>query len=60
MAQREADKHQAGGPGKAAKEGHIDPEKRNQPGQKQTPHEDGPGGGSGTRGVPPEKRRDAG
>jgi hypothetical protein len=60
MTQRDDDKHRAGGPGKASKEGHIDPAKRNKPGQKQTPKDDGPGGGGGTRGVPPEKRRDAG
>lgn len=54
-------RHAAGGPGKASKEGHIDPGKTNKPGQKQSgPREDGPGGGSGERGVPAEKRRDAG
>ncbi len=37
MTQRDDDKHRAGGPGKASKEGHIDPGKRNKPGQKQTP-----------------------
>jgi hypothetical protein len=56
----EADKHSAGGPGKASKEGHIDPEKRNKPGQKQTPHPDGPGGESGTKGVPEGDVRDSG
>jgi hypothetical protein len=60
MTQRDGDKHRAGGPGKASKEGHVDPGKRNKPGQKQTPRDDGPGGGGGgTRGVPPEERRDA-
>lgn len=53
-------KHAAGGPGKASKEGHIDPDKRNKPGQKQAPKDDGPGGGSGEREVPPEQRCDAG
>jgi hypothetical protein len=32
---REDRKHAAGGPGKSAKEGHIDPQKRNAPGQNQ-------------------------
>ena len=35
MAGIEERKHAAGGPGKAAKEGHIDPEKRNKPSQNQ-------------------------
>ena len=35
MADTDEKKHQAGGPGKAAKEGHIDPSKRNKPGQNQ-------------------------
>jgi hypothetical protein len=60
MTQRDADKHQAGGPGKSAKKGHIDPDQHNKPGQKQTPHERGVGGEGGTRGVPPEKQRDSG
>ncbi len=60
MTERDARKHAAGGPGKASKEGHSDPEKRNKPGQKQTPEEDELGGGGGMRGVPPEKRRDTG
>lgn len=50
MTATEDRKHAAGGPGKASKEGHIDPEKHNKPGQKQTPKPDGPGGGGGTRG----------
>lgn len=53
-------RHAAGGPGKASKEGHIDPEKHNKPGQKQTPHPDGPGGESGTKGVPERDVRDSG
>jgi len=53
-------KHAAGGPGKASKEGHIDPDKRNKPGQKQTSHPDGPGGESGTEGAPPEQQRRGG
>ena len=32
---REDQKHAAGGPGKSAKEGHIDPDKRNTPSQNQ-------------------------
>jgi hypothetical protein len=56
----EAAKHAAGGPGKPSKEGHIDPEKRNKPGQKQSPHPDGPGGESGTKGVPEKDVRDSG
>ncbi len=60
MTRRDEERHQAGGPGKSAKKGHIDPENRNKPGQKQTPHERGPGGEGGTRGVPPEDRRDSG
>lgn len=59
MTKTEADKHAAGGPGKPSKEGHLDPDKHNAPGQKQHPESRGPGKG-GTRGVPPEKRRDAG
>lgn len=55
----EAAKHRAGGPGKPSKEGHVDPEKHNQPGQKQSDRERGPGKGGG-RGVPPDERRDAG
>ena len=55
----ESGKHQAGGPGKASKEGHVDPGKHNQPSQKQSEKERGPGKG-GSRGVPPEERRDAG
>ena len=35
MAGIEDRKHAAGGPGKSAKEGHIDPEKRNKPSQNQ-------------------------
>ncbi len=56
----ERDKHAAGGPGKPSKEGHIDPEKRNKPGQKQSAHPRGPGGEGGTKGVPEEKRRPGG
>jgi hypothetical protein len=56
----EARKHAAGGPGKPSKEGHIDPEKRNKPGQKQSPHPDGPGGESGTKAVPEKDVRDSG
>jgi hypothetical protein len=56
----EQDKHAAGGPGKASKEGHIDPEKHNKPGQKQSAHPRGPGGEGGTKGVPDEDVRDSG
>ncbi len=56
----EQKKHAAGGPGKPSKEWHIDPEKHNKPGQKQSAHPDGPGGESGTKGVPEEKRRPGG
>lgn len=54
------DKHAAGGPGKSAKMGHIDPDKHNKPGQKQTPHPDGPGGEGGAKGAPEEQRRQGG
>jgi hypothetical protein len=60
MTATEQRKHEAGGPGKPSKDRHIDPEKRNKPGQKQTPHERGPGGEGGTRGVPDDQRRDSG
>jgi hypothetical protein len=60
MTKTNEDKHAAGGPGKASKEGHIDPEKHNKPGQKQTPHPRGPGGEGGVKGVPEDQRRDAG
>ena len=53
-------KHAAGGPGKPSKEGHIDPDKGNKPGQKQSPTRDGPGGESGSRGVPEDKHRGSG
>ncbi len=56
----EEKKHASGGPCKASKEGHIDPEKHNKPGQQQSAHPDGPGGESGTKGVPEEKRRPGG
>lgn len=41
-------------------EGHIDPEKHNKPGQKQSPTERGPGGEGGTRSVPASKPCNAG
>jgi hypothetical protein len=47
---REEDRHRAGGPGKAAKAGHIDPGKQNKPTQKQAPENVGRSGGSGNRG----------
>lgn len=54
MAKTEEDKHQAGGPGKDSRKGHIDPEDSgNKPGQKQTPTERGPGQGGG---QDPERR----
>ena len=56
----EAEKHAAGGPGKPSKEGHIDPEKHNKPGQKQSAHPRGPGGEGGNKGGPEDQRRDAG
>ena len=56
----EVAKHAAGGPGKPSKEGHIDPDKHNKPGQKQSAHPDGPGGESGTGGAPPEQQRPGG
>lgn len=56
----ERDKHEAGGPGKAPREGHLDPaHSGNKPGQKQTPRERGPGKG-GTRGAVRNKEREPG
>lgn len=48
MTKTEHDKHAAGGPGKASRKGHADPEDSgNKPGQKQTPKDRGPGKGGG-------------
>jgi len=49
--ERERKIHESGGPGKASKKAHVEPEKSgNKPGQLQTPHERGPGEG-GARGA---------
>jgi hypothetical protein len=56
----EGEKHRAGGPGKAAKEGHIDPgHSGNKPGQNQAaePRDQHGIGKGGTHGIDSERRK---